>query len=1218
MWKHSSKIIIALLTILGTVLPFQTHAGPGNVAGVGQSWYANTQAGGATGTALTKFADSLPGVGLPGCTLGNPLAANPCNENNLGAYIPIAQADTATYPGSDFYTIALQDYRQKFHSELVGATDALGTGTKLRGYVQMVGGVAQPQHYLGPLILAKKGTPVRLLFQNKLGLGAAGNLFIPVDPTVMGAGLGPGGVNSYSQNRANLHLHGGHSPWISDGTPHQWITPPLDGSAFKKGLSFQNVPDMVGTGKTIVTPNINDGLATLFWSNEQSARLMFYHDHSYGITRLNVYAGEAAGYLLTDATEEGLITAGTLPNICTGGGAAVCGFRYGIPLIIQDKTFVPTNIATQDTLWASAGGSAVAGELWFPHVYEKNQDLLKPNGLNPMGRWDYGPLVWPPSPATNPVLPAISTTPEAFMDTPVVNGTAYPYLTVEPKAYRFRILSAGNDRSWNLQLYFADGGTGATGTATIAAGAVTGITLGTGGSGYTVVPPVYITGGGGTGATATATIAAGAVTGFTITAGGTGYTTAPTVTIGGKEVKMLDAAPHTATSALPLCTAGVVVGTPNYVTPAGVGGALPLTQAVNPATGCWPDTWPTDGRIGGVPDPTTAGPQMVVIGTESGFLPAPVTLPNTPISFDGVGNVANKTLLLMAAERADVLIDFTGLAGKTLILYNDAPAALPGGDPRYDYFTGNLDQTLSGGAPATLAGYGPNTRTIMQFRVAAAATAPVTTIPAGLAASMATAYAASQPAHIVPNGTYAHLTDTSMTVGGRVIPFQGKSINEGFDPVYGRINAMLGTEDPSGLTPSVPLPYTATSTENLKNGQIQLWKITHNGIDSHPIHFHLMDVQVVNRINWSGEILPPDPTEMGWKETVRMNPLQDIVIAAKPTVPEAPFAIPESVRPLDVTMPVSAANPQTNFGHEYVWHCHIMGHEEFDLMRPLVLNANSLIYAVKGAALWQWDNGTWTQINIASPTSMTTSGGILYAVYDALYQWDGFSWSKISIGFPVLKATTSKGLFMTGSGASGLWEWDGLNWTTINSATPVNMTAGTNDLFADFGADGLWKWDGKAWIKINAVSPTTMTATGRFLYATYTGAGLWRWEDASAAWTKINTAIPTSMVASGAYVYANYGGQLWQYNGSAWSRINVAIQTTMLAAGSTLFAVYGTNLWQWNGTAWSQINAAAPSTMAVSGQQLYATYTGQGLWKWDGAVWSQVDTVTPTAMAVAF
>ncbi|CEF54626.1 DUF3383 family protein [Acetobacter ghanensis] len=77
----------------------------------------------------------------------------------------------------------------------------------------------------------------------------------------------------------------------------------------------------------------------------------------------------------------------------------------------------------------------------------------------------------------------------------------------------------------------ASAGSGATGTATVTDGAVSALTVGAGGSGYTAAPLVAITGGGGTGATATATVSGGAVTGFTITAPGSGYTSAPTVTI---------------------------------------------------------------------------------------------------------------------------------------------------------------------------------------------------------------------------------------------------------------------------------------------------------------------------------------------------------------------------------------------------------------------------------------------------------------------------------------------------------------------------------------------------------------------------------------------------------------------------------------------------------------------------------------------------------------
>ena len=83
------------------------------------------------------------------------------------------------------------------------------------------------------------------------------------------------------------------------------------------------------------------------------------------------------------------------------------------------------------------------------------------------------------------------------------------------------------------------------------------------------------------------------------------------------------------------------------------------------------------------------------------------------------GNVDQHSLLLGPAERADVIVDFSRYAGQTLILYNDAPAAFPARDPRYDYYTGNGDYRDTGGAPSTLPGYGPNTRTVMQIKVAA-------------------------------------------------------------------------------------------------------------------------------------------------------------------------------------------------------------------------------------------------------------------------------------------------------------------------------------------------------------------------------------------------------------------------------------------------------------------------------------------------------------------
>ena len=54
---------------------------------------------------------------------------------------------------------------------------------------------------------------------------------------------------------------------------------------------------------------------TFYYTNQQSTRLMFYHDHALGITRLNVYAGVAAGYLIIDPYEEDLINGTNLTGI---------------------------------------------------------------------------------------------------------------------------------------------------------------------------------------------------------------------------------------------------------------------------------------------------------------------------------------------------------------------------------------------------------------------------------------------------------------------------------------------------------------------------------------------------------------------------------------------------------------------------------------------------------------------------------------------------------------------------------------------------------------------------------------------------------------------------------------------------------------------------------------------------------------------------------------
>jgi FtsP/CotA-like multicopper oxidase with cupredoxin domain len=839
---------------------------------------------------IRKFVDTLPGL-------------TAANKNNLGNYIPVAVADTTTFPGSDYYDIGLVDYTQQLHSDL--------PATRLRGYKDLNPNADGAAHYLGPLILAERDRPVRITFRNQLPLGTAGNLPLPVDTTLMGSGEAPGGT-TYTQNRAELHLHGGLNPYISDGTPHQWITPAGDPTPNKKGAAFANVPDMVGPGKLFPNPTAGDGIGTYFYTNQQSSRLMFYHDHTFGLTRLNVYMGEAAGYLLVDDVEKKLIADGVLPN--NGGGINT----YGIPLIIQDKTFVPgpSYLADTDPTWDINNWGGY-GDLWYPHVYMPNQNPGDPSGANAMGRWDYGPWFWPPvpvadavnsiplahgpKPGINPGDPDYPGTPnpslviESFLDTPVINGTAYPTVTLEPKAYRFRVLNASNDRPFGMGFYYAD-------------------------------------------------------------------PAAPT------EVKMIP--------------------------------ATPAEAALGPVDENGLPLWPTDGRDGGVVDFRTKGPDIIQIGNESGFLAEPFIIPSQPTTYNMnrrdivVLNIANHGLFLMAAERADIIVDFSSVpSGSTLILYNDMLAPVPAFDVRFDYFTGAPDQTPTGGAPSTLPGYGPNTRTLMQVKIQGTPAAPfnVAALQAAFKSTATSrgAFAASQHPPIIPQtfynsamnttvaaDSYVAIQDNSLTYtkteNGQVTttPLQPKAIHELFELNYGRMNSTLAIELPFtnfNNQTTIPLGYSEPATEILKDGETQIWKITHNGVDTHPVHFHLFDVQIINRVGWDGAVRFPEPNELGWKETVKMNPLEDIIVAMRPISPRLPFELGNSLRVIDPSKdpgstiqitdlatgvpvnlgnlgnPIFVPNNVNDYGWEYVWHCHILAHEENDFMRPMVLKVATTI-----------------------------------------------------------------------------------------------------------------------------------------------------------------------------------------------------------------------------------------------------------------------------------
>jgi spore coat protein A len=321
--------------------------------------------------------------------------------------IPVALPDPFAAPvtGVTHYTINIKQFQDQI-------VPGLGP-TILWGYDPAIKLFPGPQRHLGGIIVGNKGVPIQITFTNQLPTSnnSWGQIHpLPVDVTIPGAILG--------QNRAAIHLHGGHVPWISDGGPFDWFSP-----TGVHGSSFLN---------NVLNPAAFPNQAEYYYPLDQSARFVWYHDHAVGITRLNAYAGIATAFILRDDFEKGLVTNQGLPDYIENGG-------FELPIVVQDKIFVHSGIGADDPTWT---GANTPGSLWYAHTYEVNQS-------DGTGRWDQGPTLTGP-------LPDPSAIPEFFGDTMLVNGTTFPQTDVQARRYRLRILNACNARFLNLQLYIAD------------------------------------------------------------------------------------------------------------------------------------------------------------------------------------------------------------------------------------------------------------------------------------------------------------------------------------------------------------------------------------------------------------------------------------------------------------------------------------------------------------------------------------------------------------------------------------------------------------------------------------------------------------------------------------------------------------------------------------------------------------------------------------------
>lgn len=225
-----------------------------------------------------------------------------------------------------YFRLAMREFSSQVHRDL--------KPTRFWGF----GGTSP-----GPTFETRSGEGLLIEWANEL----PGAHFLPIDHGIHGA------EESMPDVRTVIHLHGAKVPPEGDGYPENWYVP----------------------GKS----------AIYFYPNEQDAAMLWYHDHTLGINRLNVYAGLLGAFLIRDKAEDLL----PLPR-----------GLYEIPLILCDRMF------------------------------DREGQLYYPVSENPRGPWIA----------------------EFAGDATLVNGKLFPYLEVEPRKYRFRVLNGSNSRFYDLKL----------------------------------------------------------------------------------------------------------------------------------------------------------------------------------------------------------------------------------------------------------------------------------------------------------------------------------------------------------------------------------------------------------------------------------------------------------------------------------------------------------------------------------------------------------------------------------------------------------------------------------------------------------------------------------------------------------------------------------------------------------------------------------------------
>lgn len=336
--------------------------------------------------------------------------------------------------GGQYYEIAMRQFQQQILPPSLPKTTVWGYGA-----VEQAGTVAEGGSFYSPAftVEAIQGQPVTVKWVNDL-VDADGNYLphlLPVDQTIHWANPGGGLEGRDGHHSAShvfdqspyrgpvpivSHLHGAHSTEESDGYPEAWYLPVA-----------KNIPDGYATTGTYYDRFVTryglswePGSATYRYPNDKRAFTSWYHDHALGLTRLNVYAGPAGFYLVRGGTSD--LQPGTLPGPAPAVGDDPFGTYYEIPIAIQDRSF------NDD------------GSLFYPDNRAFFEDL-QPDQLQ---------IPFKPDEACNGQASDIAPiwVPEFFGDSMMVNGVTWPYLEVEQRRYRLRLLNGCGSRFLILKM----------------------------------------------------------------------------------------------------------------------------------------------------------------------------------------------------------------------------------------------------------------------------------------------------------------------------------------------------------------------------------------------------------------------------------------------------------------------------------------------------------------------------------------------------------------------------------------------------------------------------------------------------------------------------------------------------------------------------------------------------------------------------------------------